>query len=210
MPKISYIWFMEWLYILGLVAYYLYKAYNKGIDGATDKNNKKPIQPIDKRKPEKTFEEIFKELMEKNTQEKKIGNPQDIKKENKQVLKSENKTDDVKVLQQKKKTENKEVFKNKPIQNQSTIVKNRREDSILHKHKDFSSSIEYDDKIENILHGKYDSIEQNDAFAISKMNNEIGDHKKAEYQTKMIKIKNRTLNPKDLVVAQILFERKYA
>lgn len=189
---------MEWLYIVGLIGYYLYKAYSKGIENASDKNKpKKPIEPIGERKKEKTLDEILKELVD-NANKQQTPKPETKK------------TPDVKVLEEKKK-EIKEVQKNKPIVKDNPLPKkDKSKDNVLHKHKDFQSSIEYDDRIEKILHGNIDSIEEGASEANSKLGKEIGDHVAKTYQEKMIKVKGKSMSPKDLVIAQIIFERKYA
>jgi hypothetical protein len=190
---------MEWLYIIGLIGYYLYRAYNKGIKNATENGKNEPIKPINKRKPEKTLDEILKELVDnaQTTQTKKA---------------EANKLPDVKVLDEKTKVV-KEVQKPKQVERQSTVAQNhnKKQANVLHKTKDYQSSIEYDEKIENILSGKVESIETADIYNSSKINNEIGSHLEGNSNAnRQIKIKDSVLNTKDLVLAQIILERKYA
>lgn len=189
---------MEWLYIVGLIGYYLYRAYAKGIEKSTEKENNtsKPIQPIGERKKEKTLDEILKELVENaNKQNNNAPVPK--------------KSTETKVLEEKKKVL-KEEQKGKPAVKQHTVKKDAKLDSLLHKKKDYETSIEYDDSIEKILNNELDSVESGGITASSKLGKEIGNHIERTYQEKLVKINGKSMSPKDLVIAQIIFDRKYA
>lgn len=184
---------MEWVYIIGLIGYYIYKAYSKGVEQAKDK----PIKPIEQRKKEKTLDEIFKELME------------NAKKEQQKKPSYQQKIEPKKVLEEKKK----DTF-NKP--HKAIVSKKEKEkeyDTVLHKHKDLASSIEYDDGIEKILHQQYDKIDGISSDFTDESNLTLAQI----YNTESIQrrkavqllIKGKAYSPKDLFIAQTLFDTKF-
>jgi hypothetical protein len=163
---------MEWIYIIGLIGYYLYKAYNKGIENSTDKK-KKPIQPIEQREPEKSFEDILKELLEP--------------KEEKQPPKP--------IVQPQKP---KPAVQPKPI----TPTPPKTAEPVLHEHGNYSSSIEYDSTIENVLHKKYDSVE-NANYRQKTIQDDTTSRKYARF--KGLLVDGKLLTGKEMLIAQTVF-----
>ena len=184
---ILYLKDMEWIYIIGLIGYYLYKAYNKGIENST--NNNKPIKKIE-RKQEKNFGELIKDLLEQT--------------EAKQAEMA--KTQAPKPVNTPKKEQQKPVVKSKPLTPNSA---KRSEEPILHEHDVFNASIEYDNAVENIFHKRYDSVESKGSHRIEAIEDEnyaVGRRNKA---FKGLLVDGRLLSAKEMLIAQTVFERKF-
>ena len=169
---------MEWIYIIGLIGYYLYKAYNKGIENAT--KNPKPIKKVEQREPEKSFEDILKEIIQQN-EPKVAPKPTPPPKQ-----------------------QQKPVVKSKPL---TPNTNKRSEDPILHNHDIPSESIEYDANIENICQKRYNSIETSSNRIEAKEDENYNVRKSQGF--KGLLVDGKLLSAKEMLIAQTVFERKF-
>lgn len=181
---------MEWIYIVGLIGYYLYRAYTKGMEKAS--NNKKPIQKVGPVSKDKSFEEILRELVENAENKQKEATKPIVEKQPKS--------------QPLPKVQTKPQAKQKPI----TPKVQKREEPILHQHETFGESIEYDSNIEKIFHRRFDSVEEQHGShtRASEIETYITDKHTHSKFVGLI-VDGKKLSLKEMLIAQTVLERRF-